>query len=53
MAAVIFCKSYRDCPVLSAENEQLRTVRLALVESAKVVLRNALDCMGIEAPDSM
>ncbi len=43
---------YRDCPVISAE-EELKNARLALVESAKVVLRNSLECMGIEAPDTM
>ena len=43
---------YRDCPVLQTE-EKLRRPRLALVESTKIVLRNALDLLGIEAPDSM
>jgi arginyl-tRNA synthetase len=43
---------YRDCPVLNAE-EDLQNARLALVESTKIVLKNALDCMGIEAPGSM
>ncbi len=50
--ASLFNQFYRDCPVLAAE-EELRNTRLALVETAKWVLGNALDCLGIIAPEEM
>ncbi|HUV79445.1 MAG TPA: arginine--tRNA ligase [Candidatus Bathyarchaeia archaeon] len=43
---------YKDCPVLTAEAE-LRKSRLALVECARIVLRDVLAVLGIEAPDEM
>jgi arginyl-tRNA synthetase len=50
--ASVFNLFSRDSPVISAE-EELSKSRLALVESTKIVLGNSLDCMGIEAPDTM
>lgn len=50
--ASIFNLFYRDCPVLTAD-EELKTARLALVDSTRIVLRNSLSCMGIEAPNTM
>jgi arginyl-tRNA synthetase len=43
---------YKDCPVLTAE-EGLRKARLALVDCARIVLRDVLVVLGIEAPDEM
>ncbi len=43
---------YKDCPVLNAE-EELRKARMVLVDCAKIVLSNALDVLGIEAPEEM
>jgi arginyl-tRNA synthetase len=43
---------YRACPVLDAEPE-LRAARLALVGAARRTLANALDALGIRAPESM
>jgi arginyl-tRNA synthetase len=43
---------YRDCPVVSADSD-LKNARLALVECSRIVIRNALECMGIEALSSM
>ncbi len=43
---------YRDCPVISA-GQDLKHARLALVESSRIVMRNALECLGIEALSSM
>ena len=43
---------YKDCPVLTAE-EELRKARLALVDCARIGLRDVLDVLGIEAPDEM
>ena len=43
---------YRECPVLDAD-EDLRLARLALVAAARHAVANALDAIGVEAPDSM
>ncbi len=50
--ASLFNMFYRDCQVLQAE-EPLRSARLALVDISRVVLRNALDCIGLRAPAEM
>ncbi|MDB2238447.1 arginine--tRNA ligase [Halorubrum ezzemoulense] len=44
---------YRECPVVTAETEVLRDARLALVAAAKHTMANALDVLGVEAPESM
>ncbi|MDW7732996.1 MAG: arginine--tRNA ligase [Methanolobus sp.] len=48
-----FNQFYRFVPVINAEEEELRAVRLALVDCARIVLANALDTLGIAAPESM
>jgi arginyl-tRNA synthetase len=50
--AEIFNLFYKDCPVLNAEDE-LRKARLVLVDCARIVLRDVLDMLGIEAPEEM
>jgi arginyl-tRNA synthetase len=47
-----FNQFYRYVPVISAEPE-FRPSRLALVECSRIVLANALDTLGIVAPESM
>lgn len=47
-----FNQFYRDCPVLQAA-PGVREARLALVLAAKHALRNALELLGVEAPESM
>jgi len=47
-----FNQFYRYVPVLSAEPE-FRAARLALVNCSSIVLANALDTLGIFAPESM
>ena len=47
-----FNQFYRYVPVISAEPD-FRAARLALVECSRIVLANALDTLGIEAPESM
>lgn len=47
-----FNQFYRDSPVLQAPPE-VRAARLALVAAAKHALRNSLDLLGVEAPESM
>jgi arginyl-tRNA synthetase len=44
---------YRECPVLSAEDPEVRAARLALVRAARHTVANALDTLGVEAPTSM
>ena len=44
---------YRECPVVTAETDALRDARLAIVAAAKHTMANALDVLGIEAPESM
>ncbi len=51
--ASVFNQFYRDCPVLSEENELLRSSRLALVHATKIVLYNGLELLGISAPTEM
>jgi len=48
-----FNQFYRDCPVLTAEPAALRDARVALVDATRVVLRNALDYLGVKAPNEM
>jgi len=51
--ATTFDKFYESCPVLQAETENQRNFRLTLVYSTKIVLRNALSLIGIEALEKM
>ncbi len=50
--ASLFNQFYRDCPVLSAE-EDIMGSRLNLVKCSKMVLQNALNTLGIVAPEEM
>ena len=44
---------YRECPVLTAEDEEVQAARLALVAAAAHTIGNALDVLGVAAPESM
>ncbi|MFA9515906.1 arginine--tRNA ligase [Halopenitus sp. H-Gu1] len=44
---------YRECPVLTAETDELRDARLALVCASKHTVANALSVLGVEPPESM
>ncbi|MCL7411122.1 MAG: arginine--tRNA ligase [Methanosarcinaceae archaeon] len=48
-----FNQFYRFVPVISAEEDELRMNRLALVDCARTVLANTLDTLGIGAPEAM
>ena len=50
--AEAFNTFYRECPVLAAD-EETRRARLALVVAAQTTVANALDALGIAAPESM
>ena len=51
--AEAYNRFYRECPVLTAESDELRDARLALVVAARNTMANALDVLGVEAPESM
>ena len=51
--AEVFSSYYASVPVLKAETKGLRDARLMLVESIRITLRNALDLLGIHAPERM
>jgi len=46
---------YRECPVLADDDVDgdVQAARLALVDAARQTLANALDALGIDAPESM
>ena len=44
---------YRDCPVLSEKNSLLGKSRITLVDATRIVLNNALELLGIAAPEEM
>ncbi|WP_336328026.1 arginine--tRNA ligase [Halovenus sp. HT40] len=50
--AEAFNAFYRECPVLDADGET-RDARLGLVIAARHTMGNALDAVGVQAPDSM
>jgi len=51
--AEAFNAFYRECPVLEAESARIRTARLALTLAARNTVANALDALGVAAPESM
>ncbi len=50
--ASAFSAFYRDCKVLT-DDAELAAARLALVDASRSVLANALDLLGIAAPEQM
>jgi len=50
--ATAFSAFYRDCKVLT-DDADLTAARLALVDATRSVLANALELLGISAPESM
>lgn len=44
---------YGACKVLEASQPELSNQRLALVKATQITMRNALDCIGVSAPESM
>ena len=51
--AETFNTFYRECPVLTADDPETRAARLAVVAAAKTAVANALDALGVAAPESM
>jgi arginyl-tRNA synthetase len=48
-----FNKFYTKLPVLKADSQGLSDARLALVDATRIVFRNGLKLIGIEAPERM
>lgn len=48
-----FNQFYHDCPIGTAESEDLKTARLALASATGRVLKNGLGLLGIPAPAKM
>ncbi|MEM2975597.1 MAG: arginine--tRNA ligase [Candidatus Bathyarchaeia archaeon] len=53
MLADKFNTFYNALPVIKAEPKELSDARLALVDATRIVLRNALNLVGIVAPEKM
>ncbi|WP_144905253.1 arginine--tRNA ligase [Halobellus captivus] len=51
--AETFNTFYRECSVLNAADEDVAAARLGLVQASRHTVANALDALGIEAPESM
>ena len=48
-----FHSFYNACKVLDPQQPELSNQRLALLEATKITLKNALDLVGISAPEKM
>lgn len=48
-----FSDFYHNCPVLNAEDEELKKARLVLIEAVRQTIRNALNLVGIEVIEKM
>jgi arginyl-tRNA synthetase len=51
--AETFNTFYRECPVLTAEDIEVRAARLALVSASRHTVANALAVLDVAAPESM
>jgi arginyl-tRNA synthetase len=53
MLAATFNTFYTQIPVIKSKPLGLSNARLALVDATRIVIRNALTLLGIDAPDKM
>lgn len=51
--AQLFHSFYNDCYVIDEENKELSSQRLALVKASQMTLKNALNLVGVSAPEKM
>ena len=49
----LFHSFYNDCYVIDEENKELSSQRLALVKASQMTLKNALNLVGVSAPEKM
>ena len=48
-----FNRFYHDCPVLKAEDEEVKNTRLTIVKAASIVLHNGLKLIGLKTPKNI
>ena len=51
--AQLFHSFYNECKVIDKDNLELTKQRLALVKASQIVLKNALNLIGVDAPEKM
>lgn len=51
--AQLFHSFYNECKVIDQNNMELTKQRLALVKACQIVLKNALETIGVSAPEKM
>jgi arginyl-tRNA synthetase len=51
--AQVFTAYYRDCPILKADDEALKSFRLATTVATRRVVARALELLGVSAPETM
>lgn len=51
--AQLFHSFYNDCYVIDDNNKELSAQRLSLVVASQITLKNALNLIGVEAPEKM
>ncbi len=51
--AQLFHSFYNECKVIDKDNPELTKQRLALVKACQIVLKNALNLIGVSAPEKM
>ena len=51
--ARLFTTFYHECPVLNAETDAMKLARAQVCVATRITLANALNLLGIEAPDRM
>ena len=51
--AQLFHAFYNECKVIDLSNIEVSQQRLALVEASRITMRNALDLVGVSAPNKM
>jgi arginyl-tRNA synthetase len=51
--ATVFHSLYKQCRVVSGDNQALSKARLKLVAAARITLARTLNLMGMKAPDTM
>ena len=44
---------YTECRVIDSENKEVTSSRLAICLASKIVLKNALNLLGVSAPERM
>ena len=49
----LFHSFYNDCYVIDEANRELSSQRLSLVRATQITLKNALNLIGVSAPEKM